>query len=195
MGLIRWDARAVEPSSITARTRAQIRDLGLKIGAGLSFHRRVILQCLSSFTGQATVCFPLEEQWYNLTNEEWPKSNLSTCWYACESWEQESDSVVCDSVNPQVTGEVLNACYLETEQCLNAWQWASVCGAWINCLILYCSLGIVVCHTHWNSIYKEPALKPLLQHRIRRKGDVFECRGGGWLLLDVWLYYILWCEP
>lgn len=60
--------------------------------------------------------------------------------------EQQSSSVICDSVNPQVTGEVLSACYLEAELSLNAWRPASV-SLWCmnDSLILYCSLGIIVC--------------------------------------------------
>ena len=37
-------------------------------------------------------------------------------------WEQQSGSVICDSVNPQVTGEVLSACYLEAELSLKGWE-------------------------------------------------------------------------
>lgn len=63
-----------------------------------------------------------------------------------ESWEQQKGSVSCDSVAPQLTGEVLKACYSETELNLNAWRWASI-SLWNinNCLLLHCSLGIVVC--------------------------------------------------
>lgn len=76
-------------------------------------------------------------------------------------------------------------CYLETEclemsQCLRCMN---------NCLILYCSLGTVVCHdqcgeTPCNPIYERQARKPLLQPRIQHKGGLCECGASGCLLLD-----------
>lgn len=58
-----------------------------------------------------------------------------------------------------------------------------------NCLIVYCSVGIV-CHdqcqcTLGNSIHKRQALKPLWQHTIQHLGELLEGRASGWLVLDV----------
>lgn len=114
-----------------------------------------------------------------------PKCNLSSCWYAislgtaerfCHLW-------FCQSSGHRWGAKCLlfggwtESESLETGQCffvVHEWLPHSVLFPWNYCLLWLMPADTLKC-----DLNQRQALKPLLQHRVQHRGDLFECQPVG----------------